>query len=699
MLRRFVLVGLMVLAQGSIAQIIAGTLLSAFFLLLQVQASPYKHLSDDFLASAASFSLVVVFVCVYAFKDAALTTLPDIQLKLSAEQESIYVIDPAALTAILFGALIGALLVSFGLFGVIYAAEMQRRRRENLAGKARRLRARKDDSEVQAPPLPDGTDFHLFLSHVWGTGQDQMRIVKQQLLEMMPDLSVFLDVDDLKEGRGAEYVDASSSVLIFVSRGYFRSQNCMRELLRAVARGKRLVTMLELESSKGGMAREEVYDGLRAADAHYSQRWGDAYLQSEVREWLQAGWAEPTRGRRMCEALAAGDAVADVLFKALYEDDERVIEWNRIGCFQQVTLRLIAESLLPAEKRGSTYVQGELINKAIRLAPPSGDSTFHLYCSQHNPGAAALLAELAATHSLPLHTRGTPDGGHNDSVVLVLPTRAVPPASGVVGPPPAEHSAAKQAEQPPAEQPPAETRGDEGVHRKGVRFDDHAGAAPAAGESLSRSPAAAESSGSFARSRRKLREPTSLLASTQLDDLPRCEQMLIYLRGDTWVSGERSAAFAQEVRRAMDADIPLLLAHEMPGLGGQHARDGIDFGSFFSSERGATPADLLLRGCYSKIAVPLKGAEWRKASLVLLLEGICAAAADADARASEGSSTRLSWRSSRSERSALAERSLFRRPAAVARTNKMRQVELAAASPSAASAVSHESSVASDSYV
>ena len=34
---------------------------------------------------------------------------------------------------------------------------------------------------------------------VWGTGQDQMRIVKQRLLEMMPALAVFLDVDDLED--------------------------------------------------------------------------------------------------------------------------------------------------------------------------------------------------------------------------------------------------------------------------------------------------------------------------------------------------------------------------------------------------------------------------------------------------------------------------------------------------------------------
>ena len=41
MLRRFVLVGLMVLAQDTMMQLIVGTLLSAAFLLFQVHGSPY----------------------------------------------------------------------------------------------------------------------------------------------------------------------------------------------------------------------------------------------------------------------------------------------------------------------------------------------------------------------------------------------------------------------------------------------------------------------------------------------------------------------------------------------------------------------------------------------------------------------------------------------------------------------------------
>jgi hypothetical protein len=33
------------------------------------------------------------------------------------------------------------------------------------------------------------------------------------------------DVDDLVKGRGAEYIDASSLVLVFASSGYFESAN------------------------------------------------------------------------------------------------------------------------------------------------------------------------------------------------------------------------------------------------------------------------------------------------------------------------------------------------------------------------------------------------------------------------------------------------------------------------------------------
>ena len=141
--------------------------------------------------------------------------------------------------------------------------------------------------EVHAPRLLDGQDFHLFLSHVWSTGQDQMRIIKQLLVERIPDLSVFLDVDDLKEGRGAEYIMTSDCVLVFLSAGYFQSVNCMRELLSALVTGKRLVTLVELEVNHGGLSREQVLEHLREADRRYCEQWGDANLGDEVAKWLR----------------------------------------------------------------------------------------------------------------------------------------------------------------------------------------------------------------------------------------------------------------------------------------------------------------------------------------------------------------------------------------------------------------------------
>ena len=71
--------------------------------------------------------------------------------------------------------------------------------------------------------------------------------IESVLLCNLPDFSRSIEcscsVDDLKEGFGAEYVDISDLSLIFLSDGYFSSPNCMRELLRAVITGKRIMSL------------------------------------------------------------------------------------------------------------------------------------------------------------------------------------------------------------------------------------------------------------------------------------------------------------------------------------------------------------------------------------------------------------------------------------------------------------------------
>jgi hypothetical protein len=71
----------------------------------------------------------------------------------------------------------------------------------------------------------------------------------------------------------------------------------------------------------------------------------------------------------------------------------------------------------------------------------------------------------------------------------------------------------------------------------------------------------------------------------------------------------------------------------VPGAGGQEARLGCEFGSFFSCEDGATPAELLQRGIYSEIAVALKGGPWREASMAMLAVALGLSKEQAEARA------------------------------------------------------------------
>ena len=116
------------------------------------------------------------------------------------------------------------------------------------------------------------------------------------------------------------------------------------------------------------------------------------------------------------------------------------------------------------------------------------------------------------------------------------------------------------------------------------------------------------------------RELRRCIIIQDVEMLQSCDVVLIYLTGLTWTSGDASEAFAHELRRAMDVGVDYVLAHEMVGSGGQEARHGCEFSAFFACEDGTTPGDLLRRGIYAKIAVPLKGGPWRETSMMMLAQ-------------------------------------------------------------------------------
>jgi len=277
MTRRLVLVGLFVLiSRGSITQLVIGTAFCAIFMAVQMQAWPYRDTVDDYVANACSFALLAAFVCCLMFKVASLSELPDVMSSLSVELQQDFKVNDGFLTLLLGGCVLGVLVVSSFLMASQLARERVKLAREARFSSARRLRYKDTRQEVLATVI-DKHGFHLFLSHVWGTGQDQMRVVKQRLLEMIPDLHVFLDVDDLKEiGDLEKYVDQTKVVLTYCSRGYFDSRNCMRELCQAVRRKKPMIALIDPDVKKGGLSIDEVRRQLLGLQDNL-ELWGLVY--------------------------------------------------------------------------------------------------------------------------------------------------------------------------------------------------------------------------------------------------------------------------------------------------------------------------------------------------------------------------------------------------------------------------------------
>jgi len=230
---------------------------------------------------------------------------------------------------------------------------------EEEAARSRRLRLLHNDAEVPAPAI----EAEL-ASHQWAAAQDKVRVIKQRLNEQLPGIKVFLDVDDLEDIGDLEgYIKLSGCVLVFCSRTYFESRNCMVELRMAVKHRKPIIALLEAE-----MTKLDVLKYLVAAEESYA-RWGFE---------------------------ANGEFGATNLHAAIFTGAP--IEWNSIGVLQDVTVRLVGERLLPSTYRGGTYLQGEISAWQLFVHPPL--LTHHVYCSPKNLGAAELIEDVKETLGL-----------------------------------------------------------------------------------------------------------------------------------------------------------------------------------------------------------------------------------------------------------------------------------------------------------
>ena len=182
-------------------------------------------------------------------------------------------------------------------------------------------------------------------------------------------MHIFLDVEDLTSGYGAESVDSSQYILVFAMPVYFQKINCIRELVRAIVRDKPLILLLPDAEVHGEFTQAMISD---IVTDEWVQQWA---LETLVSEWA-ADWdvadLKPPVASELCDAL----------FK------QPPLEWSRLTAFQDRTMVLMCQRLLP-EVRHGIYLQG-----MADFTPPKGHTSVKTYCSPHNPGAIALANEL-----------------------------------------------------------------------------------------------------------------------------------------------------------------------------------------------------------------------------------------------------------------------------------------------------------------
>ena len=345
-----------------------------FFMLIASIAAPFRKQENDYFAVTCNFSLTAVFLFCTMLKVKTIAETLD-----PGELYDRFFFDDFIMGGCLFVCVFGALALACALSvqTIIEAARVP----------TFRLLSTGNRPELA---LAKGHTWHMFLSHIWGTGQDQCAVLKRQLCLLLTGVSVFLDVDDLEDiGALEEYIEKSAVIMIFISKGYFKSVNCLREVRCTVTKNKPISLM---------------HDPVR----------GGAPLQTIIDD--------------ECPAEKRGH-----IFGAENEAARPVIIFHRIEEFQVVTMKLLAQDVLLScpnfqiqqsssanltSKKPSVKVKanvqlilpGEVARKKLRFHRP-----ITVYVSLNNPGAAAAMEALQDGFSIRRSSRASSQYPSQDS--------------------------------------------------------------------------------------------------------------------------------------------------------------------------------------------------------------------------------------------------------------------------------------------
>ena len=124
--------------------------------------------------------------------------------------------------------------------------------------------------------IPQECKYHIFVSHIWATGQDKVHKIVRMLKLYIQGVQIWLDVDVLENLSDLEEcVKESALFILFYSEGYFKSVNCRREVVKAMKLRKPIMVLFE----QGDIS----IDRIKQMKEEFSKWWPqDASLQESL---------------------------------------------------------------------------------------------------------------------------------------------------------------------------------------------------------------------------------------------------------------------------------------------------------------------------------------------------------------------------------------------------------------------------------
>lgn len=216
---------------------------------------------------------------------------------------------------------------------------------------------------------------HVFMSHVWETGQATTHTIVRKMQLLLPGLKIWLDVDALHDiSLLEESVEKSAVFILFYSRKYFQSKNCRREIYEAVYLDKPIILLHENGEKEIKAMIEECHK--------YCQ--SDGFNSPSATQILQKLLGDPNYGDPNAPKNDAND------------DTSGPIQWLKDGGFSATALNRIYLRILihlphyikfPKELDGGLIVPGEIPSISLK-------SRANVLVHKHNLGCEELAEEV-----------------------------------------------------------------------------------------------------------------------------------------------------------------------------------------------------------------------------------------------------------------------------------------------------------------